>query len=119
MAFFTKVGQKISQFIWKHKRPWIAKEVYRKKNGAGGINLLDVRLYYKATDIKTVWYWHRNRNTDQWNKIESLERNPCTYGTLFLTKEERIYNGAKRASSINGAGKTGQLHVKEWNENTS
>ena len=56
MVFFTELVQIISQFVWKYKKPQIAKAILRKKDGTGGINLSDFRLYYKAAVTKRVWY---------------------------------------------------------------
>ena len=87
MAFFTELKQIILKFVWNHKIPWIIKAILSKENreqrGRKYISWLQTILQSYHNQNSTRHYWHKNRHIDQWNRRESLEINPCTYGQLI------------------------------------
>ena len=115
-----ELEQKKIFLIWyRDTKDWIAKITFRKQNGAGGIRLLDFRLFYKTIVIKTVLYWHKNRHRPmfcvQTNVQNGKPRNKPIHLWSISLWQGREDNGEKTVFSISGAGETGQLHVQEWN----
>ena len=85
-GIFYRTRTKNLKNLWRHKRPQIPKTVLREKKRSWRNQTPWHQTIWQATVIKIIWYWHKNRNIDQWNQIEGPEINPCTYGQLIYDK---------------------------------
>ena len=112
---FSQLEQKISQFIWKHKRPQTATAVLRKKNGTGRIQpfwLQTILQSYSHQDSMVPAQKQKHRPTEQDRKPRNKPMH--LQAPYFWQRRQEYTMGLKQALQINGAGKTGQLYVKEW-----
>jgi len=93
--FFIEIGRTICRFIWNNKKPRIAKIILNNKRTSGEITIPDLKQYYRTIVIKTVWCWYRDRQIDQWNRIEDPEMNAHTYSHFIFDKGAKIIQWKK------------------------
>jgi hypothetical protein len=116
MTFYIEIEKGIMKYIWEHKRPQIAKAILSKKSNAECITTHDFKLYYKAkTKQKPAWYCHKNRQEDQWIRIEDSDINPCIYSQFIFDRGAQNTQWRKDILFNKGSVKTRYPHAEDWN----